>query len=56
MSENPRVFISYSHQNADFENKVLNFANKLRSEGIDANVDLYEESHLKAGLDGWRIK
>lgn len=49
MSENPRVFISYSHQNADFENKVLNFANKLRSEGVDANVDLYEESPS----EGW---
>lgn len=44
MPDNPRVFISYSHQDVDYENKVLNFANRLRSEGIDANVDLYEES------------
>lgn len=43
MSDNPRVFISYSHQDVDYENKILEFANKLRSEGIDANVDLYEE-------------
>ncbi len=43
MSENPKVFISYSHLDADYENKVLNFANKLRSEGIDASVDLYED-------------
>lgn len=49
MSENPKVFISYSHQNAEYENKILNFANKLRSEGIDANVDLYEE----APAEGW---
>lgn len=49
MSENPRVFISYSHQNVDYENKVLKFANKLRLEGIDANVDLYEE----APPEGW---
>jgi len=49
LSENPRVFISYSHQNADYEKKILNFANKLRSEGIDTTVDLYEESPL----EGW---
>lgn len=49
MPESPKVFISYSHQNAEYENKVLNFANKLRSEGIDANVDLYEE----APTEGW---
>lgn len=49
MSESPRVFISYSHQDANYENMVLNFANKLRSEGIDATVDLYEE----APTEGW---
>lgn len=49
MSENPKVFISYSHQDASYENKILDFANHLRSEGIDANVDLYEESPV----EGW---
>ncbi len=49
MAENPRVFISYSHQDADYENNVLNFSNKLRSEGVDANVDLYEDSPS----EGW---
>lgn len=49
MSENPKVFISYSHENALFEQTVLNFANKLRSEGIDANIDLYED----APAEGW---
>lgn len=49
MKENPKVFISYSHENADFEKKVLDFSNKLRSEGIDANIDLYEESPA----EGW---
>ena len=44
LNENPKVFISYSHQDADYEKKVLEFSNKLRSEGIDASVDLYEES------------
>ncbi len=49
MSEHPKVFISYSHQDADYEKKVLDFANRLRSEGIDANIDLYEE----APIEGW---
>lgn len=44
MSEHPKVFISYSHQNVEYENKILEFANRLRSEGIDANIDLYEEA------------
>ena len=44
MSENPKVFISYSHESTDFEEKVLEFSNRLRSEGIDANIDLYEEA------------
>lgn len=50
MSENPKVFISYSHeQDKDYEQKLLRFANKLRSEGIDASIDLYEE----APEEGW---
>lgn len=49
MNENPKVFISYSHQDAIYENKVLEFSNKLRSEGIDASIDLYEE----APSEGW---
>ncbi|MBD8998785.1 MAG: TIR domain-containing protein [Lactobacillus ruminis] len=49
MNENPKVFISYSHQDTVYENKVLEFSNKLRSEGIDASIDLYEE----APSEGW---
>lgn len=49
LKDNPKVFISYSHQDAVYENKVLEFSNKLRSEGIDANIDLYEESPS----EGW---
>jgi len=49
MPDNPRIFISYSHQDAEYEDKVLTFANKLRSEGIDASIDLYEE----APSEGW---
>lgn len=49
MAENPKVFISYSHQDAAYEKKVFEFANRLRTEGIDASIDLYEE----APKEGW---
>jgi hypothetical protein len=40
MKNNPKEFISFSHDNLVFENKILEFVNRLRSEGIYANVDL----------------
>lgn len=49
MSDNPKVFISYSHQDKDYEKKVYEFANRLRMDGIDASVDLYVE----APIEGW---
>ena len=49
MDNNPRVFISYAHKNQAYEDKVLKLANKLRSEGIDAMIDQYEE----APSEGW---
>lgn len=48
-TEHPKVFISYSHQGEEYERKMLQFANKLRNQGIDANIDLYEESPV----EGW---
>ena len=36
MENNPKVFISYAHKNQVYEDKVLELANRLRSEGIDA--------------------
>ncbi len=47
--ENPIVFISYSQDSIAFADKVLLLANRLRSEGIDAILDQYEE----APLEGW---
>lgn len=37
-----RVFISYSHDSADHAEKVLQLADKLREDGIDAWIDQYE--------------
>lgn len=49
MSENPKVFISYSHKSQVYEDQVLELSNRLRSEGIDASIDQYEE----APVEGW---
>ena len=49
MDHNPKVFISYAHKNQAYEDKVLELANRLRSEGIDAMIDQYEE----APSEGW---
>lgn len=45
----PKVFISYSHIDDNFERKMLSFADRLRVDGIDANIDLYEP----APKEGW---
>lgn len=47
--ENPIVFISYSQDSVAFSNRVLALSNRLRSEGIDAVLDQYEE----APPEGW---
>lgn len=45
----PKVFISYSHDSPEHKDQVLRLANQLREDGIDCNIDQYEESPLK----GW---
>lgn len=42
--KNSKVFISYSHDSKDHQDRVLNLSNRLRSEGIDCSLDQYEES------------
>jgi hypothetical protein len=38
----PRVFISYSHDSEEHDERVLALAGRLRAEGVDANLDRYE--------------
>jgi tetratricopeptide (TPR) repeat protein len=45
----PKVLISYSHDNAAHEQRVLALANRLRSNGVDAILDQYEQFPP----DGW---
>ena len=40
--ENPSVFISYSWDNEDHKNWVLNLAKRLRENGIEVILDRYE--------------
>lgn len=51
----PKVFISYSHVDAEYEAKMFEFANRLREDGIDANIDLYEDAP-KEGWQRWMEK
>jgi hypothetical protein len=45
----PRVFISYSHDSAEHEARVLSLATQLREDGIDVELDRFEE----APEEGW---
>lgn len=47
----PKVFISYAHAGKKLADDVLNFSNYLRSRGIDAEIDQYEE----APPQGWPL-
>ncbi|MDZ8260991.1 SEFIR domain-containing protein [Nostoc sp. ChiQUE01b] len=49
VSNAPKVFISYSHDSQEHRDKVLDLANRLRAEGVDCNIDQYEES----SSEGW---
>jgi len=48
----PKVFISYSHNYdlPDYKDRILTLADCLRTDGIDCNIDRYEESPL----EGWQ--
>ena len=48
----PRVFISYSHDSEKHAIRVMEFADKLRNDGIDANVDAYTP-HPEEGWPRW---
>jgi hypothetical protein len=48
----PKVFISYSHNYdlPDYKDRILALADRLRTDGIDCNIDQYEESPP----EGWQ--
>lgn len=46
----PKVFISYSHDSQNHRERILSLADQLRADGIDCNIDQYEESPS----EGWQ--
>lgn len=50
-----KVFISYAHESEAIANAVLNLSNSLRSKGIDAEIDQYEESPPE-GWPKWMMR
>ena len=51
----PRIFISYSHDNEEHCEKVLAFAQRLRSNGFDAIIDRYVEGSPTQGWPRWML-
>jgi hypothetical protein len=51
-SKAPKVFLSYSHDSDTHAQRVLALANKLREEGIDAELDQYV-AHPNEGWPQW---
>jgi hypothetical protein len=49
VSAPPRVFISYSHDSREHEDRVLALSDRLRTEGVDTNIDQYDS----APTEGW---
>src|SRR5207245_11091381 len=47
----PQLFISYSHDSLQHEQRVLALSNQLREDGVDAVLDQYESSPP----EGWPI-
>jgi hypothetical protein len=45
-SEYPKVFISYSHDSREHCDQVLAFAQQLRRDGIDAELDQFHQDEL----------
>lgn len=45
----PKVFISYSHDTVQHQERVLGIADRLRTDGVDAEIDQYND----APPEGW---
>jgi TIR domain len=50
----PRVFISYSHDSPEHDDRVLHLADRLRADGIDAIIDQYVQSPPE-GWPAWCV-
>lgn len=50
-----RVFVSYSHDSGEHNDRILELSDRLRAEGVDCRIDQYEESPPE-GWPRWCIK
>lgn len=50
-----KVFISYAHESTELANTVLGLSDYLRSQGVDAEIDQYEESPPE-GWPKWMMR
>ena len=48
-----RVFITYSHDSDEHAQRVLDLAQRLRADGIDANIDQFLLGGPKEGWPRW---
>jgi hypothetical protein len=51
----PRVFISYSQDSTQHKDLVLRFAERLRKDGIDAQIDQYVKGRPPGGWPRWML-
>jgi hypothetical protein len=51
----PKVFVSYSHDSAEHKEIVLRFSERLRKDGIDAQIDQYVAGRPKGGWPRWML-
>ena len=49
----PQVFISYSHDSDDHKQSILALSDRLRSDGIDCQIDQYLNGAPAQGWQRW---
>jgi hypothetical protein len=51
----PRVFISYSHDSTEHKELVLRFAQRLRKDGVNAQIDQFVRGRPTEGWPRWML-
>jgi NB-ARC domain/SEFIR domain len=51
--QSPKIFISYSHDSIDHEQRVLALAERLRQDGVEARIDRYVNGTPAEGWPRW---
>ena len=54
-SDSPKVFISYSHDSPEHRQHVLGLAERLRTDGVDAEIDQYVAGTPEEGWPRWML-